>query len=62
LIEKGYQVIVVDDLSSGNKENLNSKAQFYNISILDNDLENVFKKENQSMFFILLLKRVLMNQ
>ena len=29
LIEKGHKVIVIDNLSSGRKENLNPKAKFY---------------------------------
>jgi len=29
LIEKGYDVDVVDDLSSGTKDNMNNKAQYY---------------------------------
>jgi len=44
-IEKGYEVIVVDDLSSGKKENLNKKAKFYNLDICDKALEEVFNKE-----------------
>jgi len=31
LIEKGHQVVVVDNLSTGKKENLNHKAKFYKI-------------------------------
>ena len=30
LIEEGHEVIVVDDLSTGNKENINPKARFEN--------------------------------
>jgi len=44
-IEKGYEVIVVDDLSSGKKENLNKKAKFYKVDICDRSLEEVFKEE-----------------
>ncbi len=44
-IEKGYEVVVVDDLSSGKKENLNKKAKFYNLDICDKALEEVFNKE-----------------
>jgi len=42
LIKKNHQVCVLDDLSSGKKENLNPKAKFYQLSILD-DLSLVFK-------------------
>lgn len=44
-IEKGYEVVVVDDLSSGKKENLNKKAKFYKADICDRSLEEVFKEE-----------------
>ncbi|MFQ5867882.1 MAG: NAD-dependent epimerase/dehydratase family protein [bacterium] len=44
-IEKGYEVVVVDDLSSGKKENLNKKAKFYTLDICDMALEGVFKEE-----------------
>ncbi len=33
LIERGYEVHIVDNLSSGKKENLNSKAVFHDIDI-----------------------------
>ena len=42
LIKKNHQVCVLDDLSSGKKENLNPKAKFYQLNILD-DLSLVFK-------------------
>ncbi len=44
-IEKGYEVIVVDDLSTSKKDNLNKKARFYKFDICDTALEGVFKKE-----------------
>ena len=37
LIEKGNKVIVIDNLSSGKKENLNTKAEFYQLDICDLD-------------------------
>lgn len=42
LLEKDYQVFVVDDLSSGKKENLNSKCNFVFGNLLDVNLENLF--------------------
>ncbi|GAH80102.1 unnamed protein product, partial [marine sediment metagenome] len=33
LIKKGHKVVVVDNLSTGKKENLNKKAKFYKIDI-----------------------------
>ena len=35
LINRGDQVIVIDNLSTGKKENLNPKAEFYNLDICD---------------------------
>jgi len=45
-IKRGYDVVVIDNLSSGKKENINKKAKFYNIDITDyNKLNEIFKKE-----------------
>jgi UDP-glucose 4-epimerase len=44
-IELGHQVIIVDDLSTGFKKNLNPKARFYQIDIRSKDVEKIFKKE-----------------
>ncbi len=35
LIKRGDEVIVIDDLSTGNKKNLNSKADFHDLYIRD---------------------------
>ena len=35
LIEEGFEVVVIDNLSTGNKNNLNKKAEFYKLSITD---------------------------
>ncbi|MCX7911293.1 MAG: SDR family NAD(P)-dependent oxidoreductase, partial [Endomicrobia bacterium] len=46
-IKKGWNVIVVDNLSTGKKENINYKAKFYNVDITDFEtLKKVFEKEN----------------
>ncbi len=45
LIEEGYEVVVVDDLSSGKEKNINKKAKFYKLDIQDPKLESVFKQE-----------------
>jgi len=42
LVEKGHDVIVVDNLSTGYTENLNPKAKFCNLDLLDSKL--LFKK------------------
>ncbi len=36
-LAEGHQVAVVDDLSTGKKENLNPRAQFFHVDIRDND-------------------------
>jgi len=51
LIEERYQVIVVDDLSTGKKEHLNPAAMFYRLDILDPKLEQVFKKEKPELLY-----------
>ncbi|ATW28910.1 SDR family oxidoreductase [Candidatus Formimonas warabiya] len=43
LIEKSYQVTVVDNLSSGKRENVNTQADLVVKDIRDNDLINLFE-------------------
>ncbi len=46
LIEKGYDVIIVDNLSKGFKSNIHEKATFYEADIRDEEqLSQIFKKE-----------------
>ncbi|RJO61245.1 SDR family oxidoreductase [candidate division WS5 bacterium] len=45
LVNEGYEVVIVDDLSTGNENNINKKAKFYNVDIKDKGLESVFEKE-----------------
>ena len=42
LIINGYQVLVLDNLSSGKLENINTSAEFVNIDLCDPSLKNVF--------------------
>lgn len=51
LIEDGQKVIVVDNLSSGKKENINHKAKFYRIDILNPKISEIFKKEKPDFVF-----------
>lgn len=51
LVAAGYKVVVVDDLSTGSKENLNSAAKFYELDVRDDGLEDVFKKEKPDFVF-----------
>jgi len=46
LIKNNYEVVIVDDLSSGREENINQKARFYKLNITDQKaLIEVFKRE-----------------
>ena len=45
LIVQGYEVAIIDDLSSGKKENINPQAHFYKMNIGDSDLAEVFNYE-----------------
>ena len=42
LIKRGCKVIVIDNLSTGKKENLNPKAKFYNIDICSLKISEIF--------------------
>jgi len=48
LINKGYRIIIVDDLSTGSKRNIPSKTIFYKIDVRNDKLENIFRKERPS--------------
>ena len=41
----GHQVVIVDDLSTGKQGNLNPKAKFYNMSVLDDKLQQLMQDE-----------------
>jgi UDP-glucose 4-epimerase len=45
LIQKGEQVIVIDNLYRGLEKNIHPEAKFYRLSINDPELRNIFKKE-----------------
>jgi len=44
-IDKGYDVVIVDDLSTGRLSNLNQKATFYQLDIRSPDLKEIFAIE-----------------
>lgn len=44
-LREGWDVVVIDDLSRGRKENVNPRANFYKISILDARIKDIFRKE-----------------
>ena len=45
LIELGHNTVVVDNLATGKKENINKKCVFYEYDIRGKDLIGIFKKE-----------------
>ncbi|MGQ9628027.1 MAG: NAD-dependent epimerase/dehydratase family protein [Anaerolineae bacterium] len=45
LIQRGHQVVVVDNLSTGRRENVNRAAAFYQVDISSPELEQIFEKE-----------------
>lgn len=51
LIDSGYNVTVVDNLSKGKKENINSKASFICLDICDSGLDDVFARNNFDYVF-----------
>ncbi len=51
LINDGFNVVVIDNLSSGKKKNLNPKAKFYNLDICSPKIADVFKKEKFDFVF-----------
>ncbi|MDP3244158.1 MAG: NAD-dependent epimerase/dehydratase family protein [bacterium] len=51
LIKEKHQVAVLDNLSTGRKENLNSAAGFYQLDLEKDNLAGVFKKEKPAVVF-----------
>ena len=51
LIKKGARVSVIDNLSTGRKENINPKATFYHMDMNDKKVAGIFKKEKPEIVF-----------
>jgi len=51
LINVGHDVCVVDNLSTGQKENLNAKAKLFEMDIADKKLSEVFDREKPEAVF-----------
>jgi len=51
LVEQGHDVVVIDNLSSGKKENLNPKAKFYEMDVRDSKISQIFQDENPETVF-----------
>ncbi len=45
LINLGYKVIIIDDLSTGKERNINPSAKFYKLDIQDPKIEDIFRDE-----------------
>ncbi|WP_100404813.1 NAD-dependent epimerase/dehydratase family protein [Bacillus solitudinis] len=45
LIDKGFKVVVVDNLSSGNKAYISENATFYEVDICSEKIEEIFRTE-----------------
>lgn len=58
LVQKNYEVFVIDDLSSGKKKNINNKAKFYKIDIRNKKILEIFKKEKPQIVFHLAAKPI----
>jgi len=51
LIKLGHRVVIIDNLSTGKKENINRKAKFYKIDICSPKIGEFFKKEKPQICF-----------
>ncbi|MCK4454180.1 NAD-dependent epimerase/dehydratase family protein [Candidatus Parcubacteria bacterium] len=51
LIKENHKVVVIDNLSTGTKKNLNPKAKFYKLDIRSPKISDVFKKEKPETVF-----------
>lgn len=49
LVQEGHEIVVVDNLSTGKRRNLNRAAEFYKLDIQSSRLERVFRNERPSM-------------
>ncbi|MBI3589600.1 MAG: NAD-dependent epimerase/dehydratase family protein [Candidatus Liptonbacteria bacterium] len=51
LVELGASVSIIDDLSTGKKENLHPRARFYHLDMGDEKVSDVFKKEQPDIVY-----------
>lgn len=49
LVEEGHQVVVIDNLSTGKRKNVNHAASLYKLDILSGRVERVFRNERPNM-------------
>ncbi len=48
-LEQGHRVVVVDDLSTGDRDNLNEKAVFYHEDIRSAEMDRIFRLERPDL-------------
>lgn len=58
LIEEGYDVYIIDNLSTGKKENINSKAKFYKLDICNFKKIKPIFKNTKYVFHMAALPRI----
>jgi len=51
LVERNHNVVVIDNLSTGKKEFVNTKAKFFEIDITDQKVEEIFEQEKPEVVF-----------
>lgn len=51
LLNKGHEVVIVDNLSTGSLNNVNPQARFYKLNINDDRLENLIIKERPQFIY-----------
>jgi UDP-glucose 4-epimerase len=51
LINRGNEVCIIDNLSTGSKENINPKAKFYKTDVQDKEISEIFEKEKPDIVF-----------
>lgn len=61
LVGLGHHVLVLDNLSNGKKENINSKAEFHQVDICDFETMNLYFKGIDFVFHLAALPRVLIS-
>ncbi len=49
LVQEGHELVVVDNLSTGKRKNINRAAEFYKVDITTPSLERVFRKERPAL-------------
>lgn len=51
LLQEGYRVVVIDDLSTGKLKNLNPQATFYHVDVTQPTVQDVVHKEQPDLVF-----------